>query len=125
MRMYVICGIALLGVVGGTLLALTLSDSHDHKAHPLIRFLGLSNCRCSPERTADMSLRTVFTAQRDFRGHDRDGNGKSDYWRADIAGLYCLRGPGDVPVKLIELSIAGADDGGNGQMHEEAGRGRV
>lgn len=53
----------------------------------------------------------MATAQADFRSNDRDGNGKQDYWRADIAGLYAIK-PKDSPdaIKLIEVSIAGADD---------------
>ena len=54
------------------------------------------------------SLKTIATAQADFRSNDRDGNGLSDYWRVDLAGLYALES-GDQTIKLIELSIAGAD----------------
>ncbi len=41
--------------------------------------------------------------------NDRDGNGKNDYWRGDIAGLYAVKGKDGRDIKLIEISIAGAD----------------
>lgn len=63
-------------------------------------------------------MKTVACAQADFRANDRDGDGRNEFWRADIAGLYALvneqerrRNPGTPePIRLIELSIAGADD---------------
>ena len=60
---------------------------------------------------APRSLKTIASAQEDLRVNDRDANGAPDYWRADIAGLYALvpKG-GQEPVKLIEISVAGADD---------------
>lgn len=70
---------------------------------PLTRSAGFSN-----ERSGGASLRTIAAAQADFRGNDRDGNGVLDYWRADIAGLYVLKSAGEM-LKLIELSVAGAD----------------
>lgn len=67
----------------------------------------------SNERSACASLKTVATAQADFRENDRDGNGKKDFWRGDIAGLYTTVPPGGSSpqnaIKLIELSVAGAD----------------
>lgn len=63
-----------------------------------------------PERNASSSLKTIASAQADYRGNDRDGNGRPDYWRADIAGLYAVKPVGiDEAIKLIELSVAGAD----------------
>jgi hypothetical protein len=69
---------------------------------------------------ASTSLKTISSAQADFRANDRDANGRKDFWRGDIAGLYTLV-PKDVPeseperiqrhaIKLIELSVASADD---------------
>jgi hypothetical protein len=56
-----------------------------------------------------VTLRTVASAQEDFRDHDRDENGERDFWRGDIRGLYALdRGRGNI--KLIEPSAAMADD---------------
>lgn len=60
-------------------------------------------------RNASTSLRTIASAQADFRWNDRDGNGKNDFWRGDIAGLYALEVQGQA-IKLIELSVAAADD---------------
>ena len=65
-------------------------------------------------RNASASLKTIATAQADFRSNDRDGNGVADYWTGDVAGLYCMTnanvvGSDDDPLKLIELGIAGAD----------------
>ena len=62
------------------------------------------------ERSANASLKTVATAQADFRANDRDGNGVQDYWHGDIAGLYAIRGIDDQPIKLIDISVAGADN---------------
>jgi type II secretory pathway pseudopilin PulG len=74
--------------------------------------LAVSN-QHSDERNASSSLRTLTSAQEDFRANDRDGDGVHQFWRADIAGLYTLKSrtcPDNGPIKLIELSIASADD---------------
>lgn len=60
-------------------------------------------------RNASSSLKTICSAQADFRANDRDWNRKNDYWRPDLAGLYALEVDG-YPIKLIEWSIARADD---------------
>jgi hypothetical protein len=60
-------------------------------------------------RNASSSLKTIASAQADFRANDRDWNHVNDYWRADIAGLYALEVQG-FAIKLIELSVAAADD---------------
>ncbi len=68
------------------------------------------HCHRSSERTAASSLLTIVAAQEDYRAHDRDGNGRNDYWRGDVAGLYAIYLPGSYEgIKLIELSVAGAD----------------
>lgn len=59
---------------------------------------------------ASASLKTIAVAQCDYRRNDRDGNRKEDYWRADVAGLYAFKPPGGESIKLIEVSIAAADD---------------
>ena len=74
----------------------------------------LSSSRASNERNASSSLKTFATAEADFFSNDRDGNRVSDYWTANVAGLYTMThssipGSTDDPLKLIELSIAGAD----------------
>ncbi len=67
--------------------------------------------RASNERYPWSSLKTFATAQADFRGNDRDGNRQQDYWVRDVAGLYFLKPMGsDEPIKLIEVSVANADD---------------
>ena len=60
-------------------------------------------------RSSSASLRTIASAQADFRANDRDGNGRTDYWRPDLVGLYALKNEGQA-LKLIELSVAAADD---------------
>lgn len=73
-------------------------------------FLIRSQCGAGGERNAAASLKTITVAQVDFRSNDRDGNKVNDFWRGDIAGLYGLCPPGtDEMVKLIEISVAGAD----------------
>src|SRR5258706_10894800 len=62
------------------------------------------------DRPASSSLKTLTSAQADFRANDRDGDGKANFWRADIAGLYALAPGGGPAIKLIELSVAAADD---------------
>ena len=73
----------------------------------------------SNERNASASLKTLASAQGDFRGNDRDGNRIQDFWRGDVSGLYGARPAGsEEMIKLIEISVAGADtaplDGGPG-----------
>jgi hypothetical protein len=63
----------------------------------------------SNDRNAAASLKSILSAQADFRSNDRDGNKENDFWRMDIAGLYAVKDPGGVPIKLIELSVACAD----------------
>jgi type II secretory pathway pseudopilin PulG len=74
----------------------------------------LQSQRASNERNASASLKTVATAESDFKVNDRDGNRVNDYWTYDVAGLYTLL-PANSPldlgrsIKLIEISIAGAE----------------
>jgi type II secretory pathway pseudopilin PulG len=74
----------------------------------------LNSGRASNDRNAMATLRTLATAEADFRSNDRDGNHVNDFWTGDVAGLYCISpdsaqpGPRDA-IKLIELSTAGAD----------------
>jgi hypothetical protein len=53
-------------------------------------------------------LKTIATAQADFRANDRDWNHVNDFWRPDVAGLYAFEREG-IAIKLIELSVASAD----------------
>lgn len=65
---------------------------------------------CGNDRFASGSLKTIGTAQADFRSNDRDGNGVHDFWTDDVYNLYAIRnqGQGD-PIKLVEISVAMAD----------------
>ena len=71
--------------------------------------------RASNDRNASTSLKTLSSAEADFRANDRDGNRIHDFWTADVAGLYCIHNPLEEkngrsdPIALIELSIAAAD----------------
>lgn len=75
-------------------------------------FIG-THCHHSMERNASTSLKTITSAQADFRANDRDGDGINQFWRGDITGLYVLRPKNDPQgpaIRLIELSVASADD---------------
>lgn len=78
----------------------------------------LSSQRASNERNASTCLKTLTSAEADFRANDRDGNHVNDFWTADVKGLYTMTSaaePGaaksakDPCVKLIELAMAAAD----------------
>jgi hypothetical protein len=56
-----------------------------------------------------LELKTLTSAQADFRANDRDGDKVSQFWRADIAGLYALAPGGGPAIRLIERSLALAD----------------
>lgn len=74
-------------------------------------FLLRSGCRTSNERNASSSLRALASAQADYRGNDQDENKLQDFWRGDVSGLYSVLPAGSTEmIKLIELSVAGADD---------------
>jgi type II secretory pathway pseudopilin PulG len=74
------------------------------------------------ERSAATCLKTLATAEADFRANDRDWNHVNDYWTGDVKGLYTMtaaavRGNAgttttDPSIKLIELSVASADADG-------------
>ena len=75
--------------------------------------------RSSNERNASASLKSIATAEADFRSSDREGNLINDFWTGDVAGLCIIR-PTDGSavvaadaiangIKLIEPSIAAAD----------------
>jgi type IV pilus assembly protein PilA len=72
----------------------------------------LASQRASNERNASASMKTLATAQADFRSNDRDGNHVNDFWVRDVAGLFTISPPGatsSAAIKLIEVSVAGAD----------------
>jgi prepilin-type N-terminal cleavage/methylation domain-containing protein len=77
----------------------------------------LQSQRASNERNASTSLKTILSAEADFRANDRDGNRINDFWTFNVAGLYTMTsvaapGTADGPIKLIDLSIAAADADG-------------
>ena len=83
----------------------------------------LSSQRASNERSASTSLKTLSTAEADFRANDRDWNHVNDFWTYNVAGLYTMTscavatsagaaGTTDPAIKLIELSVASADSEG-------------
>jgi hypothetical protein len=82
---------------------------------------------CSNERNASSSLKTLAAAQADYRGNDRDNNKIPDFWRGDVAGLYGVLPAGSTEmIKLIELSVAGADDSPLGMANfQDEGPGEV
>jgi outer membrane lipoprotein-sorting protein len=73
------------------------------------------------ERNGSRTLKTLTTAQADFRANDRDGNRINDFYARDVAGLYALNPAtgklteaiagkeGDPILKLIEPHTAMAD----------------
>jgi type IV pilus assembly protein PilA len=77
--------------------------------------------RSSYERGASTSMKTLAVAESDFKVNDRDVNHVSDFWTADVKGLYTLTAAGvpgngggttDPPLRLIELTLAAADSDG-------------
>jgi type IV pilus assembly protein PilA len=81
----------------------------------------LSSQRASNERSASTSLKTLASAEADFRSNDRDGNHVNDFWTANVSGLYTMTNSSitgnsnsslDPVIKLIELSVASADADG-------------
>ena len=81
----------------------------------------LSSQRAANERNASTSLKTLTSAEADFRANDRDWNHVTDFWTGDVKGLYTMTSAAvlgnsnsttDSAIKLIELSIASADADG-------------
>jgi hypothetical protein len=78
----------------------------------------LSSHRAQNERYASTSLKTLSSAEADFRANDRDWNHVNDFWTGDVKGLYTMTSaaekgagtsPTDPPLRLIEIEVAGAD----------------
>jgi prepilin-type N-terminal cleavage/methylation domain-containing protein len=70
----------------------------------------MASQRASNERNAAASLKTLCSANTDFKTSDRDANRIADYWTGDVSGLYRIL-PGGVtdPQRPLEVSIAAAD----------------
>lgn len=62
----------------------------------------------SRERNASASLKTLATAEADFRANDRDLNRANDFWVADVSGLWRVEAQGDA-IRLIEMAVGAAD----------------
>jgi general secretion pathway protein G len=61
------------------------------------------------ERSGATTLKTLCSAEADFRANDRDWNHVNDFWTADVAGLYSCKDSNGQSIKLIEVSVALAD----------------
>ncbi|HLY75639.1 MAG TPA: hypothetical protein VKU80_16070 [Planctomycetota bacterium] len=78
--------------------------------------------RYNGERSSSTTLKTLTSAEADFRANDRDWNRINDFWTADVKGLYTMTSAAvrgaeanstvDPAIKLIELSVASADADG-------------
>ncbi len=69
-----------------------------------------SSRRASNERHASTSLKTLTSAEADFRANDRDENRVNDFWTGDVSGLYYVKPQGGGPeIRLIEEPLANAD----------------
>jgi len=88
-------------LTGAGLLLLLVAFVHE-------AFIG-SRHRTPEERPASTLLKTLSSAQADFRANDRDGDGVNQFWRADIAGLYALAPGGGPAIRLIGRDLALAD----------------
>ena len=53
-------------------------------------------------------LRTMSTAEADYRSNDRDWNHVNDFWTGDVSGLYHVKPApeGNPEIRLIEESVA-------------------
>jgi hypothetical protein len=102
----VIIGVVVLPIVGFVLFPNLLVTSH----------------HTSSERNPSTCLKTLSSAEADFRANDRDWNHVNDFWTANVSGLYTLTSAAvrgaepnsttDPSIKLIELSVASADADG-------------
>lgn len=65
----------------------------------------------SNERSASASLKSICTAQEEFRTADLDRNRVTDFWTANVAGLYCLTfvQTGEPISALNDIGLASAD----------------
>ncbi len=80
----------------------------------------LQSQRASNERSASASLKTLASAEADFRANDRDANKVNDFWTFNVKSLYTMVPESGAPVtaantiRLIELSVASADSAAQG-----------
>jgi hypothetical protein len=70
----------------------------------------LSWNRANNERLASTTLRTLTSAEAEFRANDRDHNKIMDFWTGDVSGLYYVKPvDGGPEVRLIDVDVANAD----------------
>jgi prepilin-type N-terminal cleavage/methylation domain-containing protein len=62
------------------------------------------------ETSAIGSLRTFLSVESTWRQGDIDGNGNSDFWTGDVAGLYRVADGAGNPVAMVAVDIAKADN---------------
>ena len=77
----------------------------------------LASGRASNKRNASASLKTLASAEADFRSNDRDDNKVNDYWVGDVSRLYYLESRNET-IKLIERSVANADGAPKGSLDD-------
>jgi hypothetical protein len=103
---------AVLGIVSvvlGILGVLALEPWHPRRCWECV-LPWVYHHHCAPERSSSALLKTLAAAQAHYRANDQDGNGKEDFWRGDVAGLYLTVPPGsNEMIKLVEISVASAD----------------
>ena len=76
----------------------------------------LSSQISSNERATSASMKTIATAETDFRSNDRGSNNVRDFWTGDLARLFAMTsaaasGTADDPIKLIDVALASCDSG--------------
>jgi len=99
-----------LALVGIPLLAALVLSAFDFDLHCGSCWAFTLHRHNRGERFPMVMLKTITSAQADFRSNDRDGDGVNQFWRADIAGLYALAPEGGPAIRLIEEGVALADD---------------
>ena len=75
----------------------------------------LQSQRAANERNASASLKSIATAEIDFRSNDRDQNRVNDFWTGNVWGLYSIQTSTDDSSwqpcgKYIDMSLAAADN---------------
>jgi prepilin-type N-terminal cleavage/methylation domain-containing protein len=78
--------------------------------------------------SAQTALKTIASAEWTFRPGDLDGNRVVDFWTANVSGLYTmtsakLPGNAEESLRLIEVSLAGADS--DPALYDAAGENRA
>lgn len=81
----------------------------------------LASSRASNHRNAAASLKTLTSAEADFRANDRDDNQVNDFWVGDVSQLYLMEARKE-PIKLIEMSVARADAAPKAPLEDQASK---